>query len=321
MELLKFAVIIPCYNESSNILELYDRLKKVASELVEVELKIVFVDNKSTDDSLSIYRYLIGIDHHVHAILMSRNFGSPQTSLLAGIRYAVSNNVDAAILIDADLQDPPELIKSFFSKWQEGAQVVYGVRELRQETFIRRIGYYLFYRIFRFFSFLNIPLDAGDFCLMDKVVLRHIAAFEETDVWVRGVRTWVGFTQVGVSYFRPIRQKGSSFFSFLGYVKVAKDAIVNFSDKPLEYISHLAILSALITGIASVIYFYFAITTTAPKGFFTLLLGMLYFGTIQLLALGVIAEYLIRIFREVKKRPPFIVQAILRRNDDVSTKK
>jgi dolichol-phosphate mannosyltransferase len=315
------AVIIPCYNEANNLLELYDRLKKVAAEIPEINLKIFFIDNKSKDESLPFYQYLAKIDPNVHILLMSRNFGSPQPSLLAGIRYAVQQNTDAAILMDADLQDPPELIKEFIEKWQIGAQVVFGVREKREETLVRRIGYYVFYRIFRFFSFLDIPMDAGDFCLLDKIVLRHMASFEETDVLIRGIRSWVGFTQIGVPYSRPIRQKGTSFFSFLDYVRVAKDAIVNFSDRPLEYVSYLAMASAFFTGVASIVYFYVALTTTAPKGFFTLLMLILFFGTLQLLSLGVIAEYIIRIFREVKKRPPFIVQAVLRRHDDNKSEK
>ena len=321
MEPLNFAVIIPCYNEANNLLELYQRLKNVAAELGDINLKIFFIDNKSEDESLNIYGHLAKSDPNVHVVLMSRNFGSPQPSLLAGIRYAVQQNVDAAVLMDADLQDPPELIKEFVAKWHAGAQVVYGVRSKRDETFLRRLGYYIFYRIFRYFAFLDIPLDAGDFCLLDKIVLRHIAAFEETDVLIRGIRSWVGFKQEGVAYYRPIRKKGSSFFSLLDYVRVAKDAIVNFSDKPLEYISYLAVLSAIFTGIASIGYLYIALTTTAPKGFFTLLMLILFFGTLQLLSLGVIAEYIIRIFREVKKRPPFIVQAVLRRNDDDTNEK
>lgn len=320
MELLKLAVIVPCYNELVNLLEVYERLKKVAIDLPEISLKIVFVDNRSQDGSLKAYQSMVAHDPSVSVLLMSRNFGSPQPSLFAGIRYAAQTNVDAAVLMDADLQDPPELIKDFFEKWQQGYQVVYGIRTRRDESFVRRVGYYIFYRIFRFFSFLDIPLDSGDFCLMDKVVLRHIASFEECDVFIRGIRTWVGFNQTGVPYVRPIRKRGTTFFTFMSYVRVAKDAIVSFSYKPLEYISHLAILSAIVTGFASVFYLYVALTTVAPQGFFTLLMFMMFFGTLQLLCLGVIAEYLIRVFREVKRRPPFIVQAVLRRESDSGEK-
>lgn len=315
MESLKLAIVIPCYNEADNLLELYDRIKAVSNELLDTTVTIIFVDNKSTDNSLAFYRHLATTDPNVHVLMMSRNFGSPQPSLLAGIRYSVQLDVDITVLMDADLQDPPELIKDFYTKWQEGAQVVLGIRKKRDETFIRRIGYYFFYRIFKYFSFLNIPLDAGDFCLIDKIVARHIAAFTETDVLIRGIRTWVGFHQVGVEYDRPLRKKGLSFFSFFDYVKVAKDAIINFSDRPLEYVSNLAIGSAIITSILMAVYLYFAFTTSAPKGFFTLIMVILFFGTLQLIALGVIAEYIIKIFREVKNRPPFIVQAIIRRED------
>ncbi len=315
MEILKLAVVIPCYNESENLLELYDRLKKVEQEIVEIKMTIILVDNKSSDNSLTFYKHLVSADPNVNVLMMSRNFGSPQPSLLAGIRYAVQLDMDIVTLMDADLQDPPEVIKDFFAKWQEGAQVILGIRRKREETLVRRIGYYLFYRLFRYFSFLDIPLNAGDFCMLDKIAARHIASFSETDVLIRGIRTWIGFNQVGVHYDRPIRKKGSSFFSFLDYVRVAKDAIVNFSDKPLEFISIIAMGAAIFTAFLSFIYLYFAFTTSAPKGFFTLLMVILFFGTLQLAALAVISEYIIKIFREVKNRPPFIIQGIIRRED------
>lgn len=311
----KIIVVAPCYNESENLLEFYDQLKSVFSKHLDLDFKIVFVDNKSTDDSLEIYSDLIEKDGSVEAILMSRNFGGPQPSILAGIKYAVSCGADAVVILDADLQDPPPLISKFIEKWRQGFKVVYGFRPKRDETFVRRIGYYFFYRLFRYLSFLDIPLDAGDFCLLDAVAAKHIADFSEKDVLIRGLRSWIGFRQIGVEYDRPIRKKGVTNFSFWGYVRVAKDAIVNFSDKPLEYVSYLAIGSAVATCFVGLFYLYFALTTEAPKGFFTLLMIMLVFGTLQLTCLGVLAEYLMRIFREVKSRPPFIIETILKKSE------
>lgn len=272
---------------------------------------LILVDNKSTDHSILIYHKLVTNNENVEVILLTRNFGSPQPSILAGIRHALSLDVDAAIVMDADLQDPPELIFDFCREWERGFYLVIGVRKKREESLIRKIGYYLFYRIFRYLSFLDIPLDAGDFCLFDKILLQHISSFTETDVLIRGLRAWVGFEHGKVEYDRPIRQKGLTNFNFWGYLRCVKDAVVNFSDKPLEYISFIAIGSSIVTGCASLFYLYFAFTKVAPKGFFTLIMAILFFGTLQLICLGVIAEYLIRIFREVKKRPPYIVERVL----------
>ncbi|MCK4500029.1 hypothetical protein KAU11_05990, partial [Candidatus Babeliales bacterium] len=175
----------------------------------------------------------------------------------------------------------------------------YGVRSKREGGLIRRIGYMCFYRILRYLSFIDFPVDAGHFSLLDRRVVEVIVALPEKDVFIRGLRAWAGFRQVGVEYYRPDRSRGETTFSFFRYIRTAKDAIVNFSYKPLEYVSGMAIGAATLTMIASFFYLYIAFTKDAPRGFFTLLMAILVLGTLQLVALGVIAEYLIRIFREV----------------------
>lgn len=301
------SLVVPCYNEAHNLPELYERCRAVFEGL-PYDFELVLVDNCSTDSSRELYERLVQQDSRVRAVLMSRNFGGPQSSYFAGLKEARG---DAVVLLDGDLQDPPELIREFLAKWEAGYQVVYGVRETREETLVRRIGYKLFYRILRMLSAVPMPLDAGEFCLMDRRVVTVLAALPEKDVLIRGLRAWAGFKQIGVTYHRPDRRRGKTTFSFLGYVGAAKNAVVNFSHKPLEYISTMAIGAAVLTSIAACFYFYLALTTKAPRGFFTLLMVILFFGTLQLIALGVIAEYLIRIFREVKARPPYVIDRIL----------
>ncbi|MFC1854337.1 glycosyltransferase family 2 protein [Candidatus Dependentiae bacterium] len=301
------SVVVPCYNERENLSEVYNRIASVFTKL-PYELELLFVDDGSTDGSEKNYQKLVDKDSRVKVILMSRNFDGPEPILFAGMKEACG---DAVVLVDADLQDPPELIEDFLHKWEEGYKVVYGIRGKRKETLIRRIGYVCFYKIMRQLSFIDFPLNAGAFGLMDRRVVDIITSLPEKDVFIRGLRAWAGFKQTGVKYDRPEREKGDTGFSFLGYMRVAKDAVVNFSYKPLELVSGIAMAAAALTFIALFFYLYFAFTTEAPRGFFTLLMAMLFLGTVQLLAIGVIAEYLIRIFREVKARPPYVVDRVL----------
>ena len=239
---------------------------------------------------------------------MSRNFGSSQPSFFAGIRYSIG---DGVVMLDGDLQDPPEFISELIKKWEQGYNVVYAVRKKRKGSILRRIGYKCFYRIFKKFSHIDIPLDAGDFSLIDRRVVDIIKKLDEKDLYLRGLRSWAGFKQVGVEYTRDDRTAGKTTNSFFANFSWAKKAIVNFSYKPLEFISKIAIFAVLATFGAAIFYLYLHFTTNAPRGFSTLLMFMFVFATIQLLALSIIGEYLIRIFQEVKNRPQYIISEIL----------
>ena len=310
----KISIIVPCYNEALNIPLMHERLKKVFLRLSRYDYEIIFVDNVSTDNSLAIYKEIIKKDSLVKVIMMARNYGTSQTSFLAGLRYATG---DATVLIEGDLQDPPELITQFIYKWEEGFDVVYGIRKKRKGSILRRIFYTLFYRVFKWISYLPIPLDAGDFSLLDKKVVGIIAALPEKDVYIRGLRTWAGFKQTGIPYIRDDRAHGTTSIQFFKNFEWAKKAIVNFSDKPLTFISRIALASTFFTFCAAIYYMYIHMTTTTPKGFSTLLMFIFIFGSLQLLCLGVIGEYLIRLFHEVKNRPPYIVKEILERKKDI----
>lgn len=305
----KICILVACYNESKNIVALHKRVTDVMrTSLSHYDYELLFVDNASSDNSKELFTNLVAHDVHTTTLIMSRNFNSNQPSLLAGMRYT---DADCVISIDGDLQDPPELIPQFIAKWEEGFDVVYGIRKKRKGSIIRRIGYTCFYRIFRMLSYLDIPLDAGDTALIDRKIITIITSLPEKDLYIRGLRTWVGFRQIGLEYIREDRAAGYSSNSFLANFSWAKKAIVNFSYKPLEYISRIATVSVFLTIIAACCYLYWHYQYGSPRGFSTLLMVMFIFGTIQLLCLSVIGEYLIRIFHEVKGRPPYIIETIL----------
>lgn len=307
----KISIIVACYNEASNIQELHERVTKVMKMLPAYDYELIFIDNASTDNSRAIFDQCVALDDKVHVLLMSRNFGSNQPSLLAGMQYAHGN---CTIALDGDLQDPPELIPEFIKKWEQGFDVVYGIRKKRKGSILRRIGYTCFYRIFKWLSYLDIPLDAGDTCLIDRKVLDIINKLPEKDLYIRGLRTWAGFKQTGLEYVREDRAGGRSSNSFFANFAWVKKAIVNFSYKPLEFISRLAIIAVCVTIIAAFVYLYWHFKYGAPQGFSTLLMVMFIFGTIQMLALSIIGEYLIRIFQEVKARPPYLLSDILHKS-------
>ncbi|MFA6436200.1 MAG: glycosyltransferase family 2 protein, partial [Candidatus Gracilibacteria bacterium] len=203
------SVVIPCYNEALNIPELHERLVSVFNQ-VQVLYQIIFVENGSKDNSKEILKDLARKDKNVMVPILSRNFG-PQGAFTAGMNFATG---DAVILMDGDLQDPPEMIPQFIEKWQQGFPIVYGVRTKRKGSLFRRIGYKLFYRLFRKMSYLDIPLDAGEFGLLDQKVVKVMRSLPERDRYLRGLRAWTGFKHTGVPYHRPDRKYGETATSF-----------------------------------------------------------------------------------------------------------
>jgi len=304
----KLSIISSCYNERTSIVPLYQRVLKVMQNLSAYDFELIYVDNASTDDSALIYKTITDEDPRVCALLMSRNFGSNQSSILAGMHHASG---DCVIIIDGDLQDPPELINRFVEQWEHGHDVVYGIRTKRKGSLLRRIGYTCFYRVFRMLSYLEIPLDAGDTSLIDRKIVDIIKTLPEKDLYIRGLRTWAGFKQTGIPYTREDRSAGVTSNRFFDNFTWAKKAIVNFSYKPLELITKLATAAVGITIIAAGWYLYRHFMYGSPRGFATLLMVMFIFGTLQLIVLSVIAEYLLRMFHEIKARPPYIVSQVL----------
>jgi polyisoprenyl-phosphate glycosyltransferase len=244
----------------------------------------------------------------VTVISHSRNFGS-QMAFTSGMRQAVG---DGVILMDGDLQDPPEVIPGLVAEWLKGYDVVYGVRTRRMENALIGITRKLFYRLYRRLSYLDMPLDAGDFSIMSRRVVDNVLRMPERDRFVRGLRAWVGFRQTGVPYVRAARFAGSSTNSFLDNIRWAKRGIFSFSYQPLELISLLAFLVTVLAAVSIVFYLaLYLIKPDAPRGFFTLLATVLFLGAVQLFSLSIIAEYLGRIFEEVKQRPQYVVRDVL----------
>jgi len=301
------SVVVACYRDAGNVREMYARLSSVLPE-VSANYEIIFVNDNSPDNAEEILIEIARQDARVTVISHSRNFGS-QMAFTSGMRQSLG---DAVILMDGDLQDPPETIPLLVAEWLKGYDVVYGVRGERRENPLMESARKLFYRIYRGLSYIDVPLDAGDFSVMSRRVVDAMLQMPERDRFLRGLRSWVGFRQTGVPYIRAARFAGESTNSLLENVRWAKRGIFSFSYRPLELISLMALMVTFLAGTAIIVYFvlYFVIPN-APRGYLTLLVAILLLGAVQLFSLSIMAEYLGRIFEEVKQRPPFIVRSIV----------
>ena len=303
------SAVIACYKDEQAIPIMYERLKQAFTKL-NIDYEIIFVNDCSPDNSEEAIRAISRNDRRVLGISHSRNFGS-QAAFRSGMEVASKNS---CVLFDGDLQDPPEIIEQFVSHWREGYDVVYGRRVKREATLFMQAAYKLFYRTFDYFSYLKIPHDAGDCSLLDRRVVEAILRFPERDLFLRGVRAYAGFRQTGVDYVRPERMFGVTTNSFWKNLGWAKKGILSFSYVPLTVLS----VSALFLFAISVVLMLAEVVvklvfpSLAPKGFATVLLLILFFGSLNLLAIGVVGEYLAKIFEEVKQRPHFIRRSVIR---------
>lgn len=305
------SVVATCYNEQDNLNELYRRVKEVFTKIHDHDFELILVDNASTDKSLVKYKQLAKGDERIKVVILSRNFGSPQPSFVAGLAESKGK---AAILLHGDIQDPPELIQKFIEKWRKGWMVVYGVRINRQGygKFMNWI-YKKFYAVLKKLSYIDIPLNAGEFSLIDRRVIDELLKIDEYDYYLRCLRAYVGFPQIGIEYVREARTKGNSTESFRSGLWWAKTIIVNFSFKPLAWISALALMTVSASFLAIIVFlinYYY--NPQSPRGIPTIFVLILFLGGIQLLSLSVIAEYIAKIFLEVKRRPKYIVQRIIK---------
>jgi dolichol-phosphate mannosyltransferase len=306
------SIVIPAFNEEENIGEVRRRLLAAGSEWQDT-FEVIFVDDGSRDKTLDLLRAIHHEDPRFKVLSFSRNFGH-QTAVSAGLRYAAG---DAVVVMDADLQDPPEDLARFLAKWREGCQVVYGVRQLRSdEGLLKRWTSWAFYRLFSKMAALDIPLDSGDFCVMDRVVVDWLNAMPERNRFVRGLRSWVGFRQVGLPVRRQARHAGTVKYTFRKSLRLAMDALVNFSYVPLQYTGMLGLVVAALSavGMAFVVvhrvagFKIFGYSPQDTPGYASLMLAVLFLGGVQLIAVGVLGEYLGRIFDEVKGRPLYVLK-------------
>jgi dolichol-phosphate mannosyltransferase len=303
----KISAIVACYRDEPAVPIMHERLTKVFQSL-GLDYEIIFVNDCSPDNARAVLAALAQRDPKVVVINHTRNFGS-QSAFTSGMQVATG---DAVVLLDGDLQDPPELIEQFYAKWQEGFDVVYGVRTKRQATSFLRVAYKLFYRVFRAASYVSIPLDAGDFSLIDRRVVTALNSLPENNRFLRGLRAWVGYRQVGVAYVRPERMFGATTNSVLRNMGWARRGILSFSYAPLDFIVWLALgtVGASVVAIVVQVVWRLLQPDLAPRGFSTLIVLILFLGGIQLLCLAIIGSYLAHIYDEVKRRPAFIVESV-----------
>jgi dolichol-phosphate mannosyltransferase len=302
----ELSIVVPLYNEEVNIVELYTRLT-AALGAMGVRYELVLVNDGSSDSTPDRLDDLHSSDPRVVAVHLSRNFGH-QAAICAGLNTATGQGV---VLMDGDLQDPPEVLHLFVDAWRRGYDVAYAVREKRKENVFKRAAYFVFYRLLRAVSDLNIPLDSGDFCLMDRKVVDVLNHLPERTRFVRGLRTFVGFRQVGVRYERHARAAGTPKYSFSALLRLAVDGLVSFSGRPLQLATYFGFASAALGFTATLWVLSDALYRhTAPQGWASTLIVVLYMGSIQLVCLGIMGAYLRRMFIESKGRPMYIVRTI-----------
>ena len=304
----KISAVVVCYRDEGNIRALYEQLS-AALERITPDWEIIYINDSSPDNSEAILRELAAKYPRLTVIMQSRNFGA-QNAFTAGMEQALG---DAVVIMDGDLQDPPEMIGEFVKKWLEGFEVVYGERRKREGSMgkINQWLYHMFYVTFNKLAYMKVPLDAGEFSLMDKKVVQYINKMPERDRLIRGLRAWVGFRQIGIPYVRPERYLGKSTNSLTRNIMWAKKAIFSFSFKPLNYISSIAAFFMCLSLVSIVVYVVISIFRPAPSGFMTLLVIVLFLSAIQLMAISVISEYLGRVFEEIKMRPRYISREII----------
>ncbi len=303
------SVVIPVYNEAPNLQVLFERLQRVL-DTIGCSWEIVFVDDGSIDTGVRFLRELASTDARITLVELSRNFGH-QIAISAGLEYARGEGV---IIMDADLQDPPEVLPQFIDKWREGYDVVYAIRQKRKERLFKRVAYAVFYRLLKQLATVDIPLDAGDFCIMDRRVVDLLLSMPERNRFVRGIRSWIGLKQVGLAYERQARNAGKSKYGFRRLLYLALDGLVSFSFVPLRMI---AVLGFGISGVSLGLALFYALKRLlvglSPPGFASLMVANFFFAGVQLITLGVIGEYVGRIFIEVKRRPLYVVRRVVGR--------
>jgi len=303
----KISVVVPVYNEAEVLHAFYERATAAMGSLNGLTYELVFVDDGSKDTSYQMLAGLADADPHVRVVKFSRNFGH-QIAITAGLDYAKG---DAVVVIDADLQDPPEVIKDFITQWDAGADVVYGVRDQRKgEGRMKLLTASLFYRTLKVFAKIDVPLDVGDFRLMSRRAVEHLKRLKEKDRFVRGLVSWIGFKQVGVHYVRDERYAGETKYPYRKMIKFALDGITSFSTMPLTLATWLGYMTSFLAFLYLCSVFVQKMLGYTVQGWATIMVALLFLGGVQLICLGIMGEYIGRIFTEVKPRPMYVVEEV-----------
>lgn len=304
----KYSLVVPIYNEEKTILELYSRLSTVMDGM-DSSVELILINDGSRDRSLQMLRDLQEKDSRVRYLSLARNFGH-QIAVTAGLNFAKGQ---AIVILDADLQDPPELIPDMIEKWREGYQVVYAQRrQRRQEGWFKRFTAYVFYRLLQRLADVEIPTDSGDFCLLDRQIVDILNAMPERNRYIRGLRSWVGFPQTSIRFERDPRFAGEVKYTFSKSLALAVNGLVSFSKVPLRLSTYVGLLAAVVAiFIAFLILYWRLFLPNSPlTGFTIILMAIFFIGAVQLVSIGILGEYVGRIYEEVKNRPLYTLKEV-----------
>jgi polyisoprenyl-phosphate glycosyltransferase len=302
------SIVVPLYNEERLFNELIERLTNVLDSL-SIPAQVVLVNDGSADNTPYLMQLLSEKDRRFRSVLLSKNHGH-QIAVSAGMYYADAE--EAIMIMDGDLQDPPELTIDFYSKFKEGYDVIYAIRKNRKENLVLKFAYWAYYRIQKMVSNYNIPIDSGDFCMISKRVRDVMVSMPEQSRYLRGMRSWVGFKQFGFEYERSERYAGKSKYNLKKLMRLAFNGIFNFTEFPIKLIYRLGFISIIIS-ILYMIYLSWEkiIGAQLPQGYFTLIFAICFFSGVQLISLGLIGEYVYRTYNQVRQRPLFIVDKVI----------
>nr|WP_219892288.1 glycosyltransferase family 2 protein [Chamaesiphon polymorphus] len=307
----KYSLVVPIYNEESTIPALYQRVSAVMDKL-DGTSELILVDDGSRDRTLDLLRELHDRDSRVVYLRLARNFGH-QIAVTAGLNYVRG---EAIIVLDADLQDPPELIPDLLALWQQGYHVVYAQRTKRvREGWFKRLCAYLFYRLLNQLANVDIPTDTGDFCLMDRQVVDLLNQMPERNRYIRGLRSWVGFNQIAFKFERDLRFAGEVKYTFAKSLGLAINGLVSFSTVPLRLSTYLGLFSAVLSIVMAILVLYWRLFTphSTLTGFATIAIAIFFLGAVQLISIGILGEYIGRIYEEVKHRPLYTIAEVGRK--------
>jgi len=315
---IDISIIVPLYNEELVFEQLIKRLRSVVSS-TDFSCEIILVNDGSSDNTAALIEAICEEDKRFTGIILSRNYGH-QLAVSAGMAYVRGKK--GAMIIDGDLQDPPELVTEFYKLLENGYDVIYAIRKNRKETFFKKLAYSAYYRLQKKISSFNIPIDSGDFSMLSKRVVETMNEMPEQSRYLRGMRAWVGFKQIGFEYDRDERHAGETKYSWTKLFELAFNGIFNFSDFPVKIITRLGFFTVLF----SLIYFGYNIYrrvyyNDVPQGFTATILAIILFSGVQLISLGLIGEYVLRIYNQVRNRPLFVVDKIFQEGKEKEEKK
>ena len=318
MKTLDISIIVPLYNEQAVFDNLIERLVKVIDTTL-FSCEVILIDDGSTDKTSQLVEEICKKDSRFTGILLSRNHGH-QLAVSAGL--ANVRGLKGAMIIDGDLQDPPELVNEFYELLVNGYDVIYAIRKNRKESFLKKVAYSTYYRLQKKISSFNIPIDSGDFSMLSRRVVDNMNNMPEQSRYLRGMRAWVGFKQIGYEYDRDERQAGETKYSWKKLFELAFNGIFNFSDFPVKFITR----TGFITVVFSLIYFGYniyrkLIYDDVPQGFTATILAIILFSGVQLISLGLIGEYVLRIYNQVRNRPLFIIEKIIQEGKEKTENK